>query len=53
MAAESIKDLLAASCLTGKEKKAISFLRNGQLETEISYHQLHRDWFFVLLQQIF
>ena len=43
MAAESIKDLLAASCLTGKEKKAISFLRNGQLETEISYHQLHRD----------
>ena len=43
MAAESIKDLLAASCLTGKEKKAISFLRNGQLETEISYDQLHRD----------
>jgi malonyl-CoA/methylmalonyl-CoA synthetase len=43
MAAESIKDLLASSCLTGKEKKAISFFRNGQLETEISYHQLHRD----------
>ena len=43
MATESIKDLLAASCLTGKEKKAISFLRNGQLETEISYDQLHRD----------
>jgi malonyl-CoA/methylmalonyl-CoA synthetase len=43
MAAESIKGLLIASCLTGKEKKAISFLRNGKLETEISYLQLHQD----------
>jgi malonyl-CoA/methylmalonyl-CoA synthetase len=43
MAGESMKDLLAASCLIGKEKKAISFLRRGKLETEISYLQLHQD----------
>ena len=43
MAGESLKDLLVAACLTGKEKKAISFLRRGELETEISYLQLHQD----------
>lgn len=43
MPGESFKNLLAASCLTAKEKKAISFLRNGKIETEISYLQLHQD----------
>ena len=43
MAGESLKDLLVAACLTGKEKIAISFLRRGELETEISYLQLHQD----------
>jgi len=43
MAGECLKDLLAASCLTGKEKKAISFIRRGKLETEISYLQMHQD----------
>ncbi len=43
MASESLRDCFIESCVNSGEKQAISFLRQGQIETEISYLQLHRD----------
>jgi malonyl-CoA/methylmalonyl-CoA synthetase len=43
MGSESLKGCLVDSFLMRGEKKAISFLREGTLETEISYRELDRD----------
>ena len=43
MGAKSLRECLAKSFLNQGKKKAISFLRAGEIETEISYLQLHRD----------
>jgi malonyl-CoA/methylmalonyl-CoA synthetase len=43
MDSESLRDCMTASFLKHAEKKAITFLREGQIQTEISYLQLHRD----------
>ena len=43
MASESLRDCFIESCVNSGEKQAISFLRQGQIETQISYLQLHRD----------
>jgi len=40
---ESLQDGFTESCLAQKEKRAITFLRNGEVETEISYLELNRD----------
>jgi malonyl-CoA/methylmalonyl-CoA synthetase len=39
----SLRDAFTASFLKQEKKKAITFLRNGQIETEIAYLQLHQD----------
>jgi malonyl-CoA/methylmalonyl-CoA synthetase len=39
----SLRDAFTASFLKQEQKKAITFLRNGQIETEIAYLQLHQD----------
>jgi acyl-coenzyme A synthetase/AMP-(fatty) acid ligase len=43
MGGKSLRDCFAESCLNQDKKKAITFLRAGKIETEISYLQLHRD----------
>ena len=43
MDSESLGDCLTASFLKQEKKKALTFLRDGKIETEISYLQLHRD----------
>jgi malonyl-CoA/methylmalonyl-CoA synthetase len=43
MGDKSLGDSLTASLLKQENKKAITFLRNGKIETEISYLQLHQD----------
>ena len=43
MGVESLRDCFTESFLKRKEKPAITFLRNGKAETEISYLELERD----------
>ena len=43
MNGESFSDGIAESFLTYKEKPAITFLRDGKVETEISYLELNQD----------
>jgi malonyl-CoA/methylmalonyl-CoA synthetase len=43
MGGKSLRDCLAESFLNQEKKKAITFLRAGEIETEISYLQLHQD----------
>jgi malonyl-CoA/methylmalonyl-CoA synthetase len=43
MGFKSLKDCFTASFLKQEKRKAITFLRDGEIETEISYPQLHRD----------
>jgi len=43
MGCESLKDCLLDSSLAQGEKKAISFLREGMVETELSYKELNQD----------
>ena len=43
MDSNSLRDCITASFLKQENKKAITFLRDGEIETEISYLQLHRD----------
>jgi len=43
MDSESLRNCLTASFLKQEKRKAITFLRKGQIETEISYLQLHQD----------
>ena len=43
MGSESLRDYLVDSLLIRGEKKAISFVREGNTETEISYRTLDRD----------
>ena len=43
MDSESLRDCLTASFLKQEKRKAITFLRDGKIETEISYLQLHQD----------
>ena len=43
MGSESLGDCFSETFLTCKEKPAITFLRDGQVETNISYLELERD----------
>jgi malonyl-CoA/methylmalonyl-CoA synthetase len=43
MGGESLGDFFTATFLMRKEKPAITFLRGGKVETEISYLELHQD----------
>ena len=43
MSGQSFSDVFTESCLTYKEKPAITFLRDGRVETEISYFELNQD----------
>ncbi len=43
MGAKSLRDCFAKSFLDRGKKKAVTFLRTGEIETEISYLQLQRD----------
>ena len=43
MGAESLGDFFSATFLMHKEKPAITFLRDGKVETEISYFELNLD----------
>jgi malonyl-CoA/methylmalonyl-CoA synthetase len=43
MSAESLKDFFVKSSQTCGEKTAISFLRGGMVETEITYWELNQD----------
>jgi len=43
MGGTSLKDCFMDSSLAQGEKKAISFLRKGMVETEISYKELDKD----------
>jgi malonyl-CoA/methylmalonyl-CoA synthetase len=43
MTGESLKDCFNDAFLAREEKKAITFLRDGEIETEISYSQLNQD----------
>jgi malonyl-CoA/methylmalonyl-CoA synthetase len=43
MGVESLGDIFTAAFLMLKEKPAITFLRDGKAETEISYFELNRD----------
>jgi malonyl-CoA/methylmalonyl-CoA synthetase len=43
MGSDSLRDCFTTSFLNQEKKKAITFLRAGEIETEISYLQLHRD----------
>ena len=43
MDSEFLRECFTASFLKHKKRMAITFLRKGRIETEISYLQLHRD----------
>lgn len=43
MGSESLKDCFLRSFLMRGEEKAISFLREGMVETEVSYRELNQD----------
>jgi malonyl-CoA/methylmalonyl-CoA synthetase len=43
MNGESLLDCFTESCVNRANKQAITFLRQGKIETQISYLQLHRD----------
>ncbi len=43
MSGESLKDCFNDSFLARGEKRAINFLRDGEIETEISYFELNQD----------
>ena len=43
MNGDTLKDCFTASFDKQKHRTAITFLRKGQIETEISYRRLHRD----------
>ena len=43
MGAESLGDCFSESFLKQEKRKAVTFLRDGEIETEISYRQLHQD----------
>ena len=43
MSRESLRDCFLSSCLAWREKTAISFLRKGMVETEITYGELNQD----------
>ncbi len=43
MYGQTLKDCFAKSCLINGEKVAISFIREGAVETDISYQELNRD----------
>lgn len=43
MSRESLGDCFSESFLARKEKPAVTFLRGGRVETEISYFELERD----------
>jgi len=43
MDSQSLRDCLAASFLKQEKRKAVTFLRDGEIESEISYLQLHQD----------
>jgi malonyl-CoA/methylmalonyl-CoA synthetase len=43
MDSESLPDRLTALFLKQEKRKAVTFLRDGEIETEISYLQLHQD----------
>jgi len=43
MSGESLRDLFTNSCLRWGQKRAITFLREGKVETEISYVGLNQD----------
>jgi malonyl-CoA/methylmalonyl-CoA synthetase len=43
MKGESLRECFSASFLKHEKRKAATFLRNGEIETEISYLQLHQD----------
>ncbi len=43
MGDKSLRDCFTASFLKQEEKKAITFFREGEIESEISYLQLHQD----------
>ncbi len=43
MSAESLTDCFNDAFLASGEKKAITFLRDGEIETEISYFELNQD----------
>jgi malonyl-CoA/methylmalonyl-CoA synthetase len=43
MDGKSLRDCFTASFLKQEKRKAVTFLRDGEIETEISYQQLHRD----------
>jgi len=43
MNGEFLRDCFTASFLKQKKRKAVTFLRDGEIETGITYLQLHRD----------
>jgi len=43
MDSESLQDCFTASFLKQEKRKAVTFLRDGEIESEISYRQLHQD----------
>jgi malonyl-CoA/methylmalonyl-CoA synthetase len=43
MDSESLQDCFTASFLKHEKRKAVTFLRDGEIESEISYRQLHQD----------
>jgi malonyl-CoA/methylmalonyl-CoA synthetase len=43
MNGEFLRDCFTASFLKQEKRKAVTFLRDGEIETEITYLQLHRD----------
>ena len=43
MSAESLKECFNDACFAQGENKAIIFLRDGEIETEISYLDLNQD----------
>ncbi len=43
MDSDSLRNCLTASFLKQEKRKAVTFLRDGEIESEISYLQLHQD----------
>ena len=43
MQGESLRDDITVSFLKQGKKRAITFLREGRIETEITYLQMHHD----------
>ena len=43
MGSETLKDCFIESALNRKKNQAITFLRDGEIETEISYLELDQD----------